>query len=141
MERDRIWTAKRTEHKEPAKIEAAVEQAPTDDALVAKTARLEAERDNALEEAERLRRSIEVMRKTLDGARAEADAEIGRLRQALTITREAMESERDVTQRDRKALVDNLNSQQALLKEEREKNSKRGLLGSLLGSSKRTASA
>ncbi len=141
MEQDRIWTAKRAERKEPAKIEAQAERAPTDDAIAAKIARLEADRDDALEEAERMRRSVEVMRKTLDEARAEAGAEIERLRQALSITRKAMESERDVAQRDRKTLVDNLNSQQELLKEEREKNSKRGLLGGLFRGKKNLALA
>ncbi|MDP6951752.1 MAG: hypothetical protein QGF53_03235 [Alphaproteobacteria bacterium] len=136
MERDRIWSGDRSSQGAETKVDAQTEHTAslTDEALLARIAKAEAERDDALREAERMRRSVEVMRKTLDEARAESESEIGRLRQALAITRKSMEDERDLAQRERKTLVDNLNAQQELLEAAREKaNSRGGLLGGLFG--------
>ncbi len=136
MERDRIWSATQSAQN-PKKAVTQTAEAPAEHTIAPQITKLEAERDAALAEVARLRRALEVMRKTAEDGRGEAEGEIERLRQALTITRKAAEDERDVAQRERRTLVDNLNAQQELLNRKRQ----RKLFGGLFAGSKRMALA
>ena len=110
MEQDRIWTTTHSGPRSGATAPAASgDSAETVEAAeTAQLVRLTGERDAALAEVERLRRSLEVQRGIIEDARAAADAEIERLRRSLAITREAAENEREVTRRERRELVAHL---------------------------------
>ncbi len=118
MDQDRIWSRVQTGQPGGAvKLTAASEATdfgtPGVDATC--VARLEAERDQALAEAERMCRAMEVARHAAVQERSEAQAEIERLRGALEITRHAAEGERDLARGERKRLADQLKAQKQLL--------------------------
>ena len=120
MDQDRIWSRVQTGQPGGAvKLTAASEATdfgtPGVDATC--VARLEAERDQALAEAERMRRAYEVARQTAVQVRDEVQAEIERLRSALEIARHAAEGARDLARFERDRLVDQMKAQQKLAEE------------------------
>jgi hypothetical protein len=120
MDRDRIWSRIQTGQRGGT-----VELPPTCNGTELGTsgvdaawiARLEVERDEALTEAQRMRRAYEVARQTAVQERDEAQAEIEQLRRALEIARHAIESERDMARRERERLAAQLKAQQKLAEE------------------------